>query len=182
MLRGNFGLRSRNWAEAIAGYHEARRHWHRLAEEIGAVEAVKDDDGLNLKTCIGGASWKALLSDPPGNSGEDPARAQTCRCRNAGAFAATAPYIYATQIPVSIVGNGVAWLFSPLFAHTRLTSIPPASERLRQGPAFLFLGSASPTASDQGYDDSRRFERLPLAQFCRTHQDIASMRSSTHRD
>jgi Tc toxin complex TcA C-terminal TcB-binding domain len=51
VLRGNFGLRSRNWGEAIAGYQEARRHWHRLAEEIGA-ELVNDDDGLNLKTCI----------------------------------------------------------------------------------------------------------------------------------
>jgi hypothetical protein len=36
----------------MAGYQEARRHWHRLAEEIGAVETVNDNDGLNLKTCI----------------------------------------------------------------------------------------------------------------------------------
>ena len=52
LLRGNVGVRSGNWGEAVAGLQEARRQWHRLSEETGASAAVSDDAGLNLRTCI----------------------------------------------------------------------------------------------------------------------------------
>ena len=63
LLRGNVGVRSGNWAEAIAGYQEARRHWHRLAEATGAASAVNDDDGLNLNDLHRGGP--ASLVDSP---------------------------------------------------------------------------------------------------------------------
>ncbi len=65
VVRGHVGLRSRNWAEAIAGYRDARRQWHRLAEETGAARAVDDVDGLNLATCV--EVTRRLLVDLPGD-------------------------------------------------------------------------------------------------------------------
>jgi hypothetical protein len=64
VVRGHVGLRSRNWAEAIAGYRDARRQWHRLAEDTGAARVVDDVDGLNLDTCVEVA--RRLLVDLPG--------------------------------------------------------------------------------------------------------------------
>lgn len=55
VLRGNIGIRSGNWTDALAGYQEARRQWHRLAEATGAGTLVNDDQGLNLKSCINAA-------------------------------------------------------------------------------------------------------------------------------
>jgi hypothetical protein len=78
LLRGNIGLRSGNWADAVAGYQEARRQWHRLAEATGAVNAVDDVDGLNLKTCI--AVTRSLLEALPGND-EHPLGAPPLRSR-----------------------------------------------------------------------------------------------------
>src|SRR5262245_2804842 len=65
LLRGNVGVRSGHWAEAIAGYQEARRHWHRLAEETGVAAAVDERDGLNLVTCVEVA--RQLLEALPGD-------------------------------------------------------------------------------------------------------------------
>jgi hypothetical protein len=65
LLRGNIGARSGNWADAVAGYQEARRQWHRLAEATGAAESVDDNNGLNLKTCI--AVTRHVLEALPSN-------------------------------------------------------------------------------------------------------------------
>ena len=81
VLRGNFGLRSGNWAEAIAGYQEARRQWHRLAEETGARNAVRDDEGLNLKTCID--VTQRLLESLPGEE-DAPLGAPALKLRRRG--------------------------------------------------------------------------------------------------
>jgi hypothetical protein len=80
LLRGNIGVRSGNWAEAVAGYQEARRQWHRLAEAAGAGAAV-DDDGLNLNTCI--AVTRRILEALPGNE-DHPLGAPTLQPKRGG--------------------------------------------------------------------------------------------------
>ena len=75
------GLRSGNWAEAIAGYREARRQWHRLAEEVGAARAVNDEDGLNLASCVEVA--RRLLDDFPGEE-DAPLGAPEMKLRRGG--------------------------------------------------------------------------------------------------
>jgi hypothetical protein len=52
LIRGNVGLRSGNWSEAVAGYQDARRHWHRLAEETSAIGVADDRFGLNFNSCV----------------------------------------------------------------------------------------------------------------------------------
>jgi hypothetical protein len=52
LLRGNIGLRSGNWVEAVAGLQEARRQWHRLAEELRVAETVPDAEGLNHRSSV----------------------------------------------------------------------------------------------------------------------------------
>ena len=84
VLRGNTGLRSGNNAEAIAGYREARREWHRMAETLGVAEDVQDEFGINHDASVETAKRMLETLDADADSSSSTTADGTVRTRLRG--------------------------------------------------------------------------------------------------